>query len=51
MYLLFRYHSQLTTYINMTNHLYEHGNHLDMYLFIQMSYSINHLYKHDKPLI
>jgi len=26
-------------------------NHLDMYLFIQMSYSVNHLYKHDKPLI
>jgi len=26
-------------------------NHLDMYLFIQMSYSVNHLYKHDEPLI
>jgi len=22
-----------------------------MYVFIQMSYSVNHLYKHDKPLI
>jgi len=25
------------------------ANHLDMYLFIQMSYSVNHLYKHSKP--
>jgi len=26
-------------------------NHLDMYLFIQMLYSVNHLYKQDKTLI
>jgi len=26
-------------------------NHLDMYLFIQMLYSVNHLYKQDKALI
>jgi len=36
----------------MTNHLYEHGKPLkNMYLFIHMSYLVNHLSKHDKPLI
>jgi len=27
------------------------ANHLDMYLFIHMAYSVNRLYKHDIPLI
>jgi len=27
------------------------ANNLDMYLFIQMTYSVNPLYKHGKPLI
>jgi len=50
MYLFFRCHTQLTTYINMTNHLYEHDKSLRMYLFIQMLSLVNHLYKHGKSL-
>jgi len=41
----------LHMYINMTNHLSEHGKplrHVPIYLDVIL---INHLYKHDKPII